>query len=187
LDCCSIISQQSAHSKRNNNAGPHLAVKYPSCPEDQIPFLLQKFTAREWENATLPKAAGIVATDHIRNTLPIHEALLKRYKLSRRQVRLLVSDEVNAKTAAWRKGTPMRRLRKAKKRRKDKLANYATDNASVRRALKEMRYQARSCPLHGPHKGSSVQTITPHQNKITKAPLNPINSPQRTSDLAKTF
>ncbi|WP_412552413.1 hypothetical protein [Shimia sp. MIT1388] len=66
------------HSFDAETALAYLALEYPSCPEDQIPILVQKLTAREWENAPLPKAAGIVVTNHIRHNLTPYETLLKR-------------------------------------------------------------------------------------------------------------
>lgn len=128
---CAICKRQSAMTKQSydeETARAYLAVEYPSCPEDQIPFLVQKLTAREWENAPLPKATGIVVTNHIRHTLTVYEALMKRYKLSRSQARLWVSDEVNAMTTAWREGAPIRALRRARKRRKHKPAPKAADH-----------------------------------------------------------
>lgn len=106
------------HSFDEETALAYLALEYPSCPEDQIPILVQKLTALEWENAPLPKAAGIVVSNHIRHTLTPYEALMKRYKMSRRQARLWVSEDVNAMTAAWRQGALIQPLKARRKHHK---------------------------------------------------------------------
>lgn len=59
-------------------AHANLALEYPSCPEEQIPLLIQKLTDRECVNAPLPKPEGTVVTNHIRQNLTAYEAPIER-------------------------------------------------------------------------------------------------------------
>ena len=100
-------------------AAEYLSLEYPACPDQYKAELIHRVADRDWKDANLPKATGIVVTNYIRHKLTVYEPLLKRYKLTRREARLWVSDRVNEITAQWREGAPVR-FKKKKRRRSRK-------------------------------------------------------------------
>lgn len=100
-------------------AAEYLSLEYPACPEEFKSELIHRIADRDWKDANLPKATGIVVSNYIRHHLTVYEPLLKRYRLTRREARLWVSDRVNEITAQWRKGAPVR-IKKKKRRRSRK-------------------------------------------------------------------
>lgn len=94
------------------SARAYLLREYPACPEEHWSALIHLTSSRGWEGARLPKVMGIVVSNHIRHKLTVYEALLRRYKLSRREARLWVNDEVNSIAEQWRVGAPGRRKAK---------------------------------------------------------------------------
>jgi hypothetical protein len=80
----------------------HLRAKHPSCPEFAVAFFASEIAHREWRDATLGKAVGIVVQTYLRHHMTDYDTLLLT-GMDREEARRRVQPKVNAMIATWRR------------------------------------------------------------------------------------